>query len=123
MGDVLKQIFNGCQLVVALKGINVVRYRYQPYVVFREEFLCKPADLDIVAAQARKVFYEYSGSFAILELLQHITKGRPIHGHAGNTVVAEMHQVCISHFLCHFNQQLFLICYAVTLTLQIIITR
>ena len=84
--------------------------------MLREKFLGQPADLDVVTAQAGKVFDKYCGGPSLLKLLDHLHKTRAVHRDAGNAIVQEMDQVGVAFLLCHFGQQLFLIADAVTLT-------
>ena len=90
--------------------------------MLREKFLGQSADLDVVAAQAGKVFDKYCGGPSLFKLPDHLHKTRAVHGDTGNAVVKEMDQIGVAFLLCHFGQQLFLVADAVTLTLQIIVT-
>ena len=76
--------------------------------MLREKFLGQPADLDVVTAQAGKVFDKYCGGPPLLQLLDHLHKTRTVHRDAGNAIVQEMDQVGVALLLCHFGQQLFL---------------
>ena len=91
--------------------------------MLREKFLGQPADLDVVTAQAGKVFDKYRGGPSLFKLPDQLHETRAVHRDTGNTVIQEMDQVGVAFLLCYFGQQLFLVADAVTLTLQIIVTR
>ena len=55
--------------------------------MLREKFLGQPADLNVVTAQARKVFDKYCGGPPLLKLLDHLHKTRTVHGDARDTVI------------------------------------
>ena len=57
----IEQVADRRQLVLALGGVYVVRYRHQANVMLREKFLGQSADLDVVTAQAGKIFDKYCG--------------------------------------------------------------
>ena len=52
----IEQVADRRQLALALGGVDIVGYRHQANVMLREKFLGQPADLDVVTAQAGKVF-------------------------------------------------------------------
>lgn len=122
MGDVLKQIADWGKFVIALGGVYVIRNRYKTDIVLREKFFGQAAHLNVVAPQAAEVLHKDRCRFALLELLDHIHEAGAIHGHAGNAIIQEMHQISVAFFLCHLGEQFFLITNAVTLTFQIIVT-
>ena len=76
--------------------------------MLREKFLGQPADLDVVTAQAGKVFDKYRGGPPLLKLLDHLHKSRAVHRDAGNAIVQEMDQIGVAFLFRHFGQQLFL---------------
>ena len=96
MGDVLKKIADGSQLVLTFVGVDVVRNSDQPNVVIGEELLGQSADLDVITPQAAEVFYKHGRRFSLLQLLNHIGKAGAIHRNAGDAVVKKMNQVRVS---------------------------
>lgn len=71
--------------------------------MLREKFLGQPADLDVVTAQAGKVFDKYCGGPSLLKLLDHLHKTRAVHRDAGNAIVQEMDQVGVAFLFRHFG--------------------
>ena len=55
----IEQVADRRQLVLALGGVDVIRYRHQANVVLREKFFGQSANLDVVTAQSGKVFDKY----------------------------------------------------------------
>ena len=90
--------------------------------MLREELLHKPTHFNVVTAQPGKIFDKQSRGLAFFQLTHHFIKAGAVHGNTGNTVVNESDDICISHILGGFSQQLLLIAYAVALTFQIIVT-
>ena len=109
MGDVLKKIADGSQLVLTFVGVDVVRNSDQPNVVIGEELLGQSADLDVITPQAAEVFYKHGRRFSLLQLLNHVGKAGAIHRNAGDAVVKKMNQVRVAFFLCDLGEQFFLI--------------
>ena len=72
MRNVLKKVANRRKLVFSLVCVYSVGDRHKAYVVLREKLLRKPADLDVVAAQAAEVFDEHRRRFAEFELGYHV---------------------------------------------------
>ena len=108
MGDVLKKIADGSQLVLTFVGVDVVRNSDQPNVVIGEELLGQSADLDVITTQAAEIFYKHGCCFSLLQLLNHIGKAGAIHRNAGDAIVKKMNQVRVAFFLCDLDEQFFL---------------
>ena len=87
MGDVLKKIADGSQLVLTFVGVDVVRNSDQPNVVIGEELLGQSADLDVITTQAAEIFYKHGCCFSLLQLLNHVGKAGTIHRNTGDAVV------------------------------------
>ena len=104
----IEQVADRRQLVLALGGVYGVRYRHQANVMLREKFLGQSADLDVVTAQAGKVFDKYRGGPSLFKLPDHLHKTRAVHRDARDTVIQEMDQVGVALLFRHFGQQLFL---------------
>ena len=90
--------------------------------MLREEFFHQPADFDIVTAQPGHILDKHSRSMALFQLGHHIIEAGAIHCNPRNAVIGKDQKVLVSHILCGFRQELFLIPYTVTLALQIIVT-
>ena len=71
MGDVLKKIADGSQLVLTFVGVDVVRNSDQPNVVIGEELLGQSADLDVITPQAAEVFRYHKVGLPALDGFQH----------------------------------------------------
>lgn len=104
MGDVLKQVADRGKLIFALRRVDVIRNGYQTDIVIREKFLRQPSNLNVVAAQAGKVFDKDSGGFSLFQLADHFHEAGAIHRHAGNAIIQEMNQICVAFFLCDFGK-------------------
>ena len=104
MGDVLKQVADRGKLIFALRRVDVIRNGYQTDIVIREKFLRQPSNLNVVAAQAGKVFDKDSGGFSLFQLADHFHEAGAIHRHAGNAIIQEMNQICVASFLCDYGK-------------------
>ena len=118
----VEQVADRGKLVIALGRINVVRNCYKTDIVLREKFFGQAADLDVVSAKTGQILHKDRCCLALFELLDHFHEAGAIHGHAGNAVVQEMHQIGVAFFLGYLSEQFFLIANAVTLAFQIIVT-
>ena len=105
---VLEQVFDRGQLVLTLVGVDGVRHRHQPDIVFREKFLGQTAHLNVVPPQAGEVFDEHRRSLALLDLLEHGLEPRAIHRDAGNPIVKKMDKVGVAFLLGNLGEQLLL---------------
>lgn len=76
--------------------------------MLREKLLRKPADLDVVAAQAAEVFDEHRRRFAEFELGYHVLKTGSVHRHTRDAIIKEVDEVGVSLFLSNLGQQLLL---------------
>lgn len=115
----VKQISDRGQLVVALAGVNAVRDGNEPNVMRGKEFLHEPANLDVVSPEPGEVLHKDGSGVIGFQLGLHCLVAGSVHGHAGYAVVGKGYEVRKALVLRCLGQQLFLICDAVALAIQI----
>ena len=75
----VEQIADRSQLIFTFGGVDVVGYRHQADIMFREKFLGQSSDLYVVAAQTGKVLYEHGSSASFFKLTDHLHKTGAVH--------------------------------------------
>lgn len=104
----IEQVADGCQFVLALGGVDVVRDRHQADVVLREKLFGQPPHLNVVATQPGQILHKHGGGLAGGKLLHHVVETGAVHRDAGDAVVQEVDQIGVSFFLRHLGQQFLL---------------
>ena len=122
MGDVLHDVFERGEVILALVTIYAIRNSHQPHIMEREKLFGQLADLDVIAAQPGQVFDEHRRDIPGFDCLDHFLKTRTLHGGACDAIVHEKDRVRISLVLGGLLQYLFLIADAVGLVVHVIVT-
>ena len=122
MGDVLHNIFERGEIILAFIAVYAIGNSHQPYIVKREKFFRQLADLNVVAPQPGKVFDEHRRDVPGLDSGQHFLKSGPLHGGTGNAIVYKENRVGVPFVLGGLLKYLPLILDAVGLAVHIIVT-
>lgn len=122
MGDVLHNIFERGEIILAFIAVYAIGNSHQPYIVKREKFFRQLADLNVVAPQPGKVFDEHRRDVPGLDSGQHFLKSGTLHRRTRDTVIHEEGRVGIALVLGGLLEYLPLILDAVGLAVHIIVT-
>ena len=103
-------IFEGSKLVFALVAVHPIGNGHQPHVMGREKFFRQAAYLNVIPAQAGKVFHEYRRYVPALNGLNHLLKTGPLHGGACDAVVHKKQGVRVTFFFRRLLENFLLRC-------------
>ena len=122
MGDVLHNIFERGEIVLAFIAVHAIGNSHQPYIVKREKFFRQLADLNVVAPQPGQVFDEHRRDIPCLDCGQHFLKTGTLHGRSRDAIVYKENRVGVPFVLGGLLKYLPLILDAVGLAVHIIVT-
>ena len=122
MGDVLHNVLERGEIVLALVAVHAIGNGHQPHIMEREKLLGELAHLNIVPTQPGEVFHEHRRDVSGLDCGDHFLKSRAFHGGAGDTVVHEKDGVRIAFVLGGLLENLLLVLDAVGLAVHVIVT-
>src|SRR5574344_1968503 len=118
---VVENILERHKLVLALCGINAVVNCDIPDIVIRKNHLNILTCLEIITSKPRKVFRNDNSDFSVFHIRNHSCKIRAVKGCSAETVIYIKLRVLETVVLCVFQQNVFLIGYAVAFALEHIV--
>ena len=107
MGDVLDDIAEGCELVVAMGTVYTVIHRNKVNIMFRKHDLGIHTDLQIITPETRHIFDDNTLDKACLNICNHLLKARAVKGRTGNAIINIEFEVGISVFKSILLQDFF----------------
>ena len=122
MGDVLHNVPERRQIIFASVAVNTIRYRNEPHIMVRKEFLQQFSHTQKVTSQTGGVLDEHRTDFPSLNIFEHRSETRTVHAGTADAVICIMQDVGIPFFARFPLQQNLLRLNAVTFTLRPIIT-
>ena len=87
MGDVLEQVPQWSQVVVALSAVHGVIDSNETNAVLWEDYFRVHTDLQIVSTEPRHIFDNYRSDFSSLNVCKHFLKIRAVEIRTGETVI------------------------------------
>ena len=108
MGDVLDDIAEGRELIVALGAVYTIIHRNKVNIMFGKHDLRIHADLQVVTPETRHIFDDNALDKACLNICNHLLKAWAVKGRAGNTIINIEFEVGISVFKSILLQDFFL---------------
>lgn len=87
MGDVLEQVPQWSQVVVALSAVHGVIDSNETNAVLWEDYFRVHTDLQIVSTEPRHIFDNYRSNFPGFDICKHFLKVRTVKVRTGETVI------------------------------------
>ena len=122
MGDVLHNVFERGEIVLALVAVYAIGNGHQSHIMEREKLLGELAHLNVVPAQPGEVFHEHRRDVPGLDCGNHFLKAGALHSGAGDAVIHEKDGIGITLVLGGLLKYFLLVLDAVGLAVHVIVT-